>query len=513
MVRQNARIPLRMVGYGRVSTDEEKQLDSLENQILFFSQFAQSRQYKLIQVYADEGISGKQLKQRDEFLRMLRDAEDDLFDVVVVKDVSRFARNTVDLLTSVRKLKAMGINVLFVNNNQETLGESEFIITLLGAMAQEESANLSKRVKFGKDITAKRGRVPREILGYDKVDNFTLKINEEEAALVRRIYSMYLSGMCGMAHIAAVLRGENILTKKGCAYTEGYIRRILTNPIYYGELVNHKTVTLDFINGTQEILPEEAQYRHARPELAVITKEAFDQVQRIRLERCKMQTENGHDPRRRYTHRYLLSGMVRCAQCGRTMFRQNNPRASGVVDSYWRCPSGTRMKNDDRCTNHSYIRNDVLEQALSEMLSQCIGDKIGFAQSVQEQINQQENESRSSEERIAEKEQAVERLVKQKQKYIEMCSNEIISMEELKQYTVKISDQIERLGREAAVLKRKNELQKNTQQNIESCMAEIETFLTLKSAKNCDIRQILARIDVGKDREVSFVFRVASAEH
>ena len=164
---------LRMVGYGRVSTDQERQLDSLENQVLFFSQYANVRQYKLIHVYADEGISGKQLKKRDEFMRMLRDAEGDLFDVVVVKDVSRFARNTVDLLTSVRKLKGLGINVVFVNNSQESVGESEFVITLLGAMAQEESANLSKRVQFGKKMTAQRGRVPRTVLGYDRVDHYT----------------------------------------------------------------------------------------------------------------------------------------------------------------------------------------------------------------------------------------------------------------------------------------------------------------------------------------------------
>lgn len=508
MVRKNINAQLRMVGYGRVSTDEEKQLDSLENQILFFTQFAESRQYKLMRVYADEGISGKQLKKRDEFQRMLSDAEYDLFDVVVVKDVSRFARNTVDLLTSIRKLKARGINVLFVNNSQETMGESEFVITLLGAMAQEESANLSKRVKFGKDINAKKGRVPREILGYDKVDNFTLKINEEEAALVRRIYNMYLSGMCGMAHIATVLRGEQIRTKKGCAYTEGYIRRILTNPIYCGELVNHKTVTLDFINGTQRRLPEEEQYRHNRPELAIVSKEMFEKVQRIRVERCKMQTDNGHDPRRRYTSRYLLSGVVRCAECGRTMFRQNNSRANGIVDSYWRCPSGTRMKNDDRCTNHVFIRNDVLEKALSEALTQCVGDKAGFAEAVQEQMKANQNTERSADEEIAEKQDAMERLVKQKQKYIEMCSNEIITMDELKQYTARISEQIEQLNRDVAILRRDCELAKHANQNIESCISEIETFLSLKNAKNCDVKRFLSRIDVGLDRTVTFVFRV-----
>ena len=498
-----------MVGYGRVSTDEERQLDSLENQVLFFSQFANARQYSLIHVYADEGISGKQLKKRDEFMRMLQDAETDLFDVVVVKDVSRFSRNTVDLLTSVRKLKSLGINVMFVNNSQETLGESEFIITLLGAMAQEESANLSKRVQFGKKITAQRGRVPREVLGYDKVDNYTLKINEQEAALVRRIYSMYLSGMCGMAHIATVLRGENILTKKGCAYTEGYIRRILTSPLYCGVLVNHKTITTDFINGTREFLPEEEHFKHERPELAIISREAFDEVQRIRLERCRMQMDNGRDPRRRYTSRYLLSGVVHCAQCGRTMFRQNVKRETGKVDSYWRCPNGSRMKNDKRCSNRVQIRNDMLEEALSEMLAQCIGDKEAFAQAVHNQMETDVIPEQSAEELLEEKQKHIERLLKQKQKYIEMCSVDAITIEELKEHTVRLTEELENLRREMALLRRDQELEKSTERSIETCLAEIEHFLKLEMVNNGDIRKILSAIKVDKNREVSFIFKVS----
>lgn len=144
---------MRMCGYARVSTDEERQLDSLEHQMEFFSDFAKQNGHHLVNVYTDEGITGRQLKKRDAFNKMLSDSKLGLFDLLVVKDVSRFARNTVDLLTSIRQLKSRGIDVIFVNNSQKVLGESEFVITLLGAVAQEESSNLSKRVKFGKNIT------------------------------------------------------------------------------------------------------------------------------------------------------------------------------------------------------------------------------------------------------------------------------------------------------------------------------------------------------------------------
>lgn len=181
------------------------------------------------------------------------------------------------------------------------------------------------------------------------------------------------------------------------------------------------------------------------------------------------------------------------------------------MDSYWRCPNGSRMKNDARCTNNVYMRNDVLERALSEALHQCVGDKTGFAKSVQEQMRALQDAQQTSDEVIAEKRNAIERLTKQKQKYIEMCSNEIITMDELKQYTVGISEQIEQLSREMTRLRQEQDLAKSAQQDINSCIAEIETFLSLESAENCDIKRFLSRIDVGEDRTVSFVFRIDSA--
>ena len=158
---------MRIAAYCRVSTEKDEQLDSLENQKQFFSEYAEKNGHSLIRLYADEGISGTSLKKRSEFLRLMKDARLGLFEAVVVKDISRFARNTVDFLQSIRELKALGINTMFITANMESLGESEFVLTIFGAMAQEESANLSKRVKFGKKINAQKGRVPQRILGYD----------------------------------------------------------------------------------------------------------------------------------------------------------------------------------------------------------------------------------------------------------------------------------------------------------------------------------------------------------
>ena len=159
-------LDMNIAAYCRVSTDKADQLNSLEAQKQFFSEYTQRTGDNLVRLYADEGISGTKIKNRKEFLRMMADAEHGLFDMVVVKDISRFARNTVDLLQNVRKLKALGIETQFLTANMTSMGNSEFVLTIFGALAQEESANTSKRVKFGKKMNAEKGRVPNIVYGY-----------------------------------------------------------------------------------------------------------------------------------------------------------------------------------------------------------------------------------------------------------------------------------------------------------------------------------------------------------
>ena len=149
---------MNIAAYCRVSTDKADQLGSLEAQKGFFVEYAQRTGHTLVRLYADEGLSGTKVRRRVQFQQMMADAERGLFQMLVVKDISRLARNTVDLLQSVRRLKALGIQTLFLTAGMDSLGESEFVLTLFGALAQEESANMSKRIKFGKRVNAQIGR-------------------------------------------------------------------------------------------------------------------------------------------------------------------------------------------------------------------------------------------------------------------------------------------------------------------------------------------------------------------
>ncbi len=276
--------PLRMAAYCRVSTQKEAQLDSLAHQEAFFASYARKEQLVLTHIYADAGISGRQIKHRTEFLHMLDDAQRHAFDVLCVKDISRFARNTVDCLQAVRLLKKYGIQLRFLSEGQECMGNSEFILTVYASLAQEESAHLSKRIKFGKEINAKRGRVPPVIFGYTRTGLFSLRKQPREAEVVREIFRLYLTGM-GAASIAVRLNHAGKTTKRGKQWDARGVRRCLDNPIYCGVLVNHKSTVTDYLEGTVQLLPQEQRYVHARPEWAIVSPETFAAAQRERKRR------------------------------------------------------------------------------------------------------------------------------------------------------------------------------------------------------------------------------------
>ena len=304
---------MNIAAYCRVSTDKEEQLESLRHQKEFFTEYARRNGHTLARLYADEGISGTSLKKREAFRQLLRDAEKGLFELVVVKDVSRFARNTVDALQSVRRLRSLGIGTVFINGSMSSIGDGEFALTLFSAMAQEESHNLSKRVKFGKRINARKGRVPPRVFGYDKVDNFTLSINDAEARIVRRIFSLYLDRGLGCRSISMELNRSGDRTKLGGEWDARGVRRILTNPLYCGTLVNHKYEIEDFLTGKQVALPEEEHYCHQRPDWAIVTPEIFRRAQEVLAERRKQYGSGEPSRQARYSSRHNFSTLIKCA--------------------------------------------------------------------------------------------------------------------------------------------------------------------------------------------------------
>ena len=289
--------------------------------------------------------------------------------MVVVKDISRFARNTVDFLQSIRALKALGIETTFLTANMTVLGNSEFVLTIFGALAQEESANTSKRVKFGKKMNAEKGRVPNIVYGYDKTigDYFNLEINKEEARNVRQIYKWYIDEGYGAAKIANMLNEQGIKTKRNCAWSQNAICRILTNELYTGKIINGKEEVEDFLTGVRTTKEESEWLITDKPELRIIEPEIFDKAQEVLKSRHKAFKLN----KERQSNKYIFSTLIKCKECGWSFRRTVRTYKNTYIR--WVC-SGHNGKGVDNCPNAVTIDEAELIQALDEYFKEILKD-------------------------------------------------------------------------------------------------------------------------------------------
>lgn len=492
---------MKIAAYCRVSTEKEAQIDSLEKQIEFFNEFTKKNGYELYKLYADEGISGKQIKHRKQFQQMMIDAKAKKFDKVVVKDVSRFARNTVDLLQSVRELKSYGVQVDFLNNGEVMEGGSEFILTILGAMAQQESANMSKRVKFGKDITAKKGRVPNLVFGYDKIpdERYTLKINEEEAKIVKEIFESYVYKGIGTTKIAWNLNDRGIRTKKTKSkWVQTSIVRMLKNPIYTGRVTNKKSEVTDFITGTRKELPEKEWIVAHRPEMRIISDELFNRAQELLEQRSNEFKLNN----KREKTEYVFSTLIYCKHCGYS-FRRIKRKYTQDGPEYirWVC-SGRNSMGVNHCPNTTVIDEEELLNAIKIYLKSIIKNKKDFMKAVEKEFEKitklRENNERSEESLLKE----IEKVTVKKQKYMEMFQNEIINIQELKKYTNPLNEDIARLERELKLItseiKEKDVLEKELNKTIKT----VDDILNNQTITNAMLKTIIDVIEVDSDSNV-----------
>lgn len=495
---------MRIAAYCRVSTDREEQKDSLAHQKEFFLEYAKKNSFELFRLYADEGISGTSLKKRVEFQRMMQDAQMGLFEMVVVKDISRVARNTVDFLQSIRVLKSMGINVVFLTANMTSLGDSEFILTIFGAMAQEESGNLSKRVKWGKKINAKKGRVPQRIYGYDRIDNFTLQINPEEAKVVRQIYQLYLREGMGCRGISLALNADESKTKFGCEWNPRGVRRVLTNPIYCGHYINNKYEIEDFLTGHQIRLPIDQNYHHDRPDWAIITVDEFRRAQ-VQMEerRRKYKTFDGHYTDARYSTKHLFSTLIKCEHCGKSFCRRKYTYVKTRV--YWICSTNSQY-TAEQCDNLVKIEEDELLAEIQTYFKSLIQDKDRFVRGVLTEVDRHRSDVQAtvSAEDVEKKRK---RILAKKSRYQEMYANDVMTMAELKEKMAQITNELAELDDSLKQLERLIAVQQDSENLVNLYIREIERFLTLETVTNLDLRKIIDKISVNRNGTVQIILK------
>jgi len=493
---------MKIAAYCRVSTDMREQLDSLENQKIFFNDFAEKNGFQLVKIYADEGNSGKQIKNRIEFQKMLEDSKLSIFDMVVVKDISRFARNTVDFLTSIRNLKASGIDVKFLSSNQTILGDSEFILTIFSAMAQEESANLSRRVKFGKKVNAQKGRVPTRVYGYNRVDNFTLVPDEQEADIVRAIFDMYVNNGVGTGGIARNLCINNIpskITGSPNSWHSKTIRRILSNPIYIGKHINNKYEIKDYLTGERGILPQNQHIHHDRPEFKIISEELFNAAQ-DKLRRNNDLYKNTHITGRD-SSRHIFSTLIRCEHCGLAFSRKSYTYKNTRI--YWICP-GFNSRGSHFCDNRVTIEESEMLYNLKNQLMAVINDKSEFIKAMASDYYKAVLKCDYDFNKI---EKQAAKLNSEKEKYKVMYINGIIGIEELK-ISVDIADKkIEELKSQVFEFKTTLKVTDDLESSSQKLISEIELFLNMENWNNTALKRLINFIKVSKNGNVHTIFK------
>lgn len=355
---------LRVCAYCRVSTDNEEQLNSYQSQLKYYDEKINSKsEWQFAGIYADEAITGTLDFKRTEFMRMIADSMSGKIDMILTKSISRFARNTLDTLKYVRMLREKNIAILFEEENLNTItGAGELMLTILSAMAQQESENISSHVLLGLKMKKDRG----ELIGYNgcygynyNIETKEITINEEEANIVRYMFERYAEGI-GSSTIAKELTAKGIKTPKGgTKWCESTIRGILKNEKYIGDVLMGKTFTIDPISHKRlSNLGEVDKHYYKEHHEPIISKDLFDRVQEIRTKRAgNRETGRRND---NYSKKYPFSSKLYCAFCGSLLTRRNWNANRSCEKAVWQCIKRAKQGKEE-CPHCKAISEEILE--------------------------------------------------------------------------------------------------------------------------------------------------------
>lgn len=441
---------LRVCAYARVSTDKEEQINSYNSQLKYYEEKIKTRNdWIYAGIYADEGITGTLDYKRDNFMRMMQDATENKFDMIITKSISRFGRNTVDTLKYVRLLKEKGIAIYFEEERINTLEISgEIMLTVLSAMAQQESENISSHVKLGLQMKQKRG----ELIGYNGClgyvyDKETKKIsvNYEEAEIVRYIFERYCQGV-GCTTIAKELTAMKYNTPTGKKqWHDSTIRGILKNEKYKGDVLQGKTYTTDPISHRRVVnMGEENQYYIEEHHEPIISERMFNQAQEILQKRGGVR---GTGRRKgNFSRKYPFSSRLYCGFCGSLLTRRNWHSGTKNSITVWHCMEFVKHGKDN-CPYCKAMKENIIEEAFTESYKLlCNNNKEliqTFLNEMQEIIQEESNESSIN--KLEEEKQSLKEKI---DKLIDLNLNGTITLETLKEKKAKLQNKINKIEKE-----------------------------------------------------------------
>ena len=360
-VRSIYDLPLRVTFYARVSSESDEQLNSLGNQISYYRELIEKNQcWTYVDGYVDEGLSAATTKRRENFHRMVRDGKAGCFDLIITKEITRFARNTLDSIQFTRELLNAGVGVFFQNDNINTFDEdSELRLTIMSGIAQDELRKLSSRVKFGHQQAIKNNVVlgNSRIFGYVK-DGGRLVIDEDEAPMVRELFELYATGKYSMKQIEALFWEKGYRNHNGKKIAHTTMSGMISNPKYKGYYVGNKVKVIDLFTKKQKFLPPEEWviFKDETGEIvpAIVDEGLWEQANRV----LKRRSEDVKNRQGICNHANLLTGKLFCTHCGATYYRRDSKDRAGKKNSKWIC-SGKIKNGADSCPSFAIYEDEI----------------------------------------------------------------------------------------------------------------------------------------------------------
>lgn len=491
-----------VAAYARVSTDKDDQANSLVSQKKYFSDYITNHEgWKLKEVYYDEGISGTQTRKRAGFNQMIDDAMHGEIDLILTKEVCRFARNTVDTLSFTRKLKDIGVGVIFTIDNIDTReSDGELRLTIMASIAQEESRKTSERVKWGQKRRMEQGIVfGRELLGY-KLDKGVLSINEDEAFIVKKIFHKYTNEGKGTYTIANELLDEGIHSKRVDKWSNTVILRVLRNEKYVGDLCQKKTITPNYLTHSKKYNrgEEDMVYikNHHEP---IIDRELWDRTQMELARRSPSEKQ-----KLKHSNRYWCSGKLRCAECGNRFVSKRKTLKSGTYKS-WRCYAAAmhgRTKKDINGVEIGCDSGSISDKSLVFCMSYCINLIQDNRQELKQEILAEIKKVRNISDRKSDSvklQNKIDGIEKKKHKTIDALISGLISEEEFKKQKEWYDDEINKLEQLLEEALNIDKIKSKQVDDMQEYIKAIDDIMKYDENDEFLYREILDHIDIHKD--------------
>lgn len=517
----------RVVAYCRVSTDHKEQKTSLENQKEFFEQYVNNQKgWELTKIYADEGITGTSLKKRTEFNKMYRDAHNGKFDLILTKDVCRWARNIIDSIEKAREFKKLGIEVHFISDGIKTFApDAELKLGLMATLAQDESRRISERVQFGVIQSMKNGVAFGNIIyGYEFVkDKVTEKktklvVNEKEAKIVKYIFNAYLNEGKGAYTIAKELKEMGVEVKRprnketSTDWRNGTILDILRNVKYKGDLKQRITYTTDILEHTKKVNHGEVDFiyieNHHEP---IIDRQMFDDTQKELERRSNL---HKHD-KSKYTNKHTFSGKLECACCGASYVGgESRKRADGTQRRTWRCYSAVNygkkhiVEGKEVGCDNERVNDDVLKESFIKALKQIVDNKDEIQKDIERILRNvikrfEEEEGDEVDKLLIQ----IERIKKEKKKSLDLCLKEIISEEEYIAKKKELEDEIQEINKEIQGKEEKQMLRDNIEQILSNARKVVDKILNIKEFSKNICKELVEKVIIHSKTKFDFYIK------